>query len=84
MVASVRNVLAMILMVLMVTLTAVSLVREKETGTLQQILVMPLPPYVFLLGRDGRFVTLFPPGTPQERMAAAVREQLEPSDAAVR
>ena len=32
--------------------------------------------YVFLLDRDGRFITLFPPGTPQERMALMVREQL--------
>lgn len=32
--------------------------------------------YVFLLDRDGRFVTLFPPGTPAERMATMVREQL--------
>jgi len=33
--------------------------------------------YVFLLDRDGRFITLFPPGTPQERMAVMVREQLQ-------
>jgi cytochrome oxidase Cu insertion factor (SCO1/SenC/PrrC family) len=32
--------------------------------------------YVFLLDRGGRFVTLFPPGTPAERMAVMVREQL--------
>lgn len=32
--------------------------------------------YVFLLDREGRFVTLFPPGTPTERMATMVREQL--------
>ena len=32
--------------------------------------------YVFLLDREGRFITLFPPGTPQERMAVMVREQL--------
>jgi protein SCO1/2 len=35
--------------------------------------------YVFLLDREGRFITLFPPGTPQERMAVMVREQLENS-----
>jgi cytochrome oxidase Cu insertion factor (SCO1/SenC/PrrC family) len=33
--------------------------------------------YVFLLDREGRFVTLFPPGTPQERMAVMVREHLK-------
>jgi cytochrome oxidase Cu insertion factor (SCO1/SenC/PrrC family) len=32
--------------------------------------------YVFLLDREGRFATLFPPGTPTERMAVMVREQL--------
>jgi cytochrome oxidase Cu insertion factor (SCO1/SenC/PrrC family) len=32
--------------------------------------------YVFLLDREGWFSTLFPPGTPQERMAVMVREQL--------
>lgn len=32
--------------------------------------------YVFLLDREGRFVTLFPPGTPAERMVTMVREQL--------
>ena len=33
--------------------------------------------FVFLLDREGRFATLFPPGTPPERMAVMVREQLE-------
>jgi protein SCO1/2 len=33
--------------------------------------------YVFLLDGEGQFVTLFPPGTPQERMAVMVREQLQ-------
>jgi protein SCO1/2 len=32
--------------------------------------------YTFLLDRDGRYVAFFPPGTPSERMAAMVREQL--------
>lgn len=40
--------------------------------------------YVFLLDREGRFVTLFPPGTPQERMAVIVREQLELTEPAKR
>jgi cytochrome oxidase Cu insertion factor (SCO1/SenC/PrrC family) len=33
--------------------------------------------YVFLLDREGKFVTLFPPATPQERMAVMVREFLK-------
>lgn len=33
--------------------------------------------YTFLLDREGRFVTLFPPGTPAERMVLMLREVLE-------
>lgn len=33
-------------------------------------------PYTFLLDRDGKFVILFPPGTPAERMEVMLREQL--------
>lgn len=33
--------------------------------------------YTFLLDREGRFVTLFPPGTPVERLVFMLREQLE-------
>lgn len=36
--------------------------------------------YTFLLDRDGRFVSLFPPGTPSERMATLLREQLPLSE----
>lgn len=32
--------------------------------------------YTFLLDREGRFVSLFPPGTPAERMVTLLREQL--------
>ena len=32
--------------------------------------------YTFLLDREGRFVTLFPPGTPAERMLFMLREAL--------
>jgi cytochrome oxidase Cu insertion factor (SCO1/SenC/PrrC family) len=35
--------------------------------------------YTFLLDREGRFVTLFPPGTPVDRMASMLREQLAAS-----
>lgn len=33
-------------------------------------------PYTFLLDREGRFVILFPPGTPADRMGFMLREQL--------
>lgn len=32
--------------------------------------------FTFLLDRDGKYIGLFPPGTPPERIAAIVREQL--------
>jgi cytochrome oxidase Cu insertion factor (SCO1/SenC/PrrC family) len=32
--------------------------------------------YTFLIDREGRYVAFFPPGTPAERMATMVREQL--------
>lgn len=32
-------------------------------------------PYTFLLDREGRFLTLFPPGTPAARMGEMLREQ---------
>ncbi len=35
-------------------------------------------PYTFLLDREGRFVILFPPGTPADRMVEMLREQLAP------
>jgi len=33
--------------------------------------------FTFVLDRDGRYVAFLPPGTPPERMAAMVREQLQ-------
>jgi cytochrome oxidase Cu insertion factor (SCO1/SenC/PrrC family) len=35
-------------------------------------------PYTFLLDREGKFVILFPPGTPADRMLEMLREQLGP------
>lgn len=32
--------------------------------------------FVFLLDREGRFIAIFPPGTPPQRMETLVREQL--------
>lgn len=32
--------------------------------------------YIFLLNREGKYVMFFPPGTPADRVAAMVREQL--------
>jgi protein SCO1/2 len=32
--------------------------------------------FTFLLDRNGKYVMFFPPGTPPQRMAVMVREQL--------
>ena len=34
--------------------------------------------FTFLLDREGKYVAFFPPGTPPDRMATMVREQLKP------
>jgi protein SCO1/2 len=41
-------------------------------------------PYTFLLDREGRFLILFPPGTPAERMEIMLREQLAAGDTGAR
>lgn len=41
-----------------------------------QSYVIDHTPYTFLLDRDGKFVILFPPGTPAERMRFMLSEQL--------
>ena len=41
-------------------------------------------PYTFLLDREGKFVILFPPGTPAERMEVMLREQLATGDPGAR
>jgi protein SCO1/2 len=48
-------------------------VKQPGTGTY----TIEHTPYTFLLDREGRFVTLFPPGTPPERIVFMLREVLE-------
>mgnify|MGYP005850813171 CR=1 FL=1 len=47
----VPGVLAMIIMVMTMILTAMALVREKELGTMEQLLVTPLSPGMIILGK---------------------------------
>ena len=47
----VPGVVAMVLMMITMTLTSVGIVKEKENGTLEQILVTPIKPYQFILGK---------------------------------
>jgi ABC-2 type transport system permease protein len=51
-------VLALILVVFTSVLTAMAIVREKEVGTLEQLIVAPLSPAVLLLGKLLPFVAI--------------------------
>jgi ABC-2 type transport system permease protein len=54
----VPGVVALILMIITATLTSVSLVKEKEIGTMEQLLVSPLRPWELILGKLIPFVIL--------------------------
>lgn len=47
----VPGVLVLILLVTATVLTAMAIVKEKEVGTLEQIMVTPIRPYEFMLGK---------------------------------
>ena len=54
----VPGVVAMVLMIITMTLTSVSVVKEKEIGTLEQILVTPIKPHQLILGKLIPFVLI--------------------------
>ncbi len=54
----VPGVIAMVVMLVSLLLTALAVVREKELGTMEQILVTPLRPVEFLLGKTIPFVLI--------------------------
>lgn len=54
----VPGVVAMVLMIITMTLTSVSVVKEKEIGTLEQIMVTPIKPYQLILGKLIPFVVI--------------------------
>ncbi|MEW6510189.1 MAG: ABC transporter permease [Bacteroidota bacterium] len=47
----VPGVLAMVLMIITMTLTSLGVVKEKEIGTLEQLLVTPIKPYQLIIGK---------------------------------
>lgn len=47
----VPGVVALILMIITTTFSAAAIVREKEAGTIEQILVTPIKPFQFILGK---------------------------------
>jgi ABC-2 type transport system permease protein len=52
----VPGVVALILMIITMTLTALAIVKEKEIGTLEQLMVTPIRPYQLILGKLLPFV----------------------------
>ncbi len=54
----VPGVVAMVLMIITMTLTSVGVVKEREVGTLEQILVTPIKPHEFILGKLMPFVVI--------------------------
>jgi ABC-2 type transport system permease protein len=57
-VSFVPGVIAMVVMLVSIMLTALSVVREKEIGTLEQLLVTPIRPVEFILGKTIPFVLI--------------------------
>ena len=47
----VPGVVALVLMIITMTLTSLGIVKEKEIGTLEQLLVTPIKPYQLILGK---------------------------------
>ncbi len=54
----VPGVVAMVLMIVTMTLTSIGVVKEKESGTLEQLLVTPIKPYQLILGKLLPFVII--------------------------
>jgi ABC-2 type transport system permease protein len=54
----VPGVLAMVLMIITTTLTSLAIVKEKEIGTLEQLMVTPIKPYQFIVGKLLPFVII--------------------------
>jgi ABC-2 type transport system permease protein len=57
-VSFVPGVIAMVVMLVSIMLTTLSVVREKEIGTMEQLLVTPLRPVEFILGKTIPFVLI--------------------------
>lgn len=54
----VPGVVALVLMIITMTLTSLAIVKEKEIGTLEQLLVTPIKPYQLILGKFLPFVII--------------------------
>lgn len=54
----VPGVIAMLVMLVSLMLTSMAIVREKEAGTIEQIMVTPIRPVEFILGKCAPFVVI--------------------------
>ncbi|MBU1297539.1 MAG: ABC transporter permease [Bacteroidetes bacterium] len=54
----VPGVIALVLLIITMTLTSVAIVREKEIGTLEQLLVTPIKPYQLIIGKITPYVII--------------------------
>jgi ABC-2 type transport system permease protein len=54
----VPGVLGLILMIMTMSLSSIGIVRERETGTLEQLIVTPIRPYQLILGKLTPFVLI--------------------------
>jgi ABC-2 type transport system permease protein len=54
----VPGVVALVLMIITMTLTSLGIVKEKEAGTLEQLLVTPIKPYQLIIGKLIPFVII--------------------------
>jgi ABC-2 type transport system permease protein len=54
----VPGVLALVLMIITMTLTALAVVKEKEIGTLEQLMVTPIKPHQLIIGKLLPFVLI--------------------------
>ncbi len=54
----VPGVLAMVLMIITLTLTSLAIVKEKEIGTLEQLMVTPIKPHQLIIGKLLPFVLI--------------------------
>lgn len=54
----VPGILAILLMVLTAVLTSIAIVKEKEYGTLEQLIVTPIKPYELMIGKMVPFIIL--------------------------
>lgn len=54
----VPGIVAVIIMVISLLLTSIAIIREKETGTLEQLIVTPLTPLEFVIGKTIPYIII--------------------------